>query len=94
MKGKSTVIGISSILIYSFLVVTFFLAIPFMVSWGGKKEWYLLIIEFMENTPYDLKRGNGEIMVSLIFVNALFWTISFLLFMWVISVMSPKRGNG
>lgn len=61
--------------IYLLLVATLYLAMPFMVSWGGKRPWYLRMIAFMQVTPFNLTRGNGEIMMHLIFINALFWTL-------------------
>ena len=61
--------------IYAFLVAILYLASPFMVSWGGKLAWYLSVIAFMQVTPFNLIRENGEIMMHLILINALFWTL-------------------
>jgi hypothetical protein len=75
MRGKIAVIAIASVVIYLLLVSTLYFASAFMVSWGGETPWYLKLIAFLQDTPFNLTRGDGEIKMSLIFINALFWTL-------------------
>jgi hypothetical protein len=75
MKGKIVVITIASVVIYLLLVATFFFATPFLASWGEAKPWYLQVIIFAQDFPFNLMRDDGEIKMSLIFINALIWTL-------------------
>lgn len=63
------------VFIYLILVLLFYFVSVFMVSWGGDTPWYLSFFLFLQDKPFDLVRANGEIKMSLIFINALFWTL-------------------
>lgn len=86
MKGRIVVIGLASVLIYLLLVATFYFATPFMVSWGGKSPWYIVLIGFLQDFPFKLMRDNGEVVMSLIFVNAFFWTLCFASLFWFLAI--------
>lgn len=91
MKGRIVVIAIASIINYLLLVGVFFFSMPFMVSWGNKNPWYLDVISFLQDTPFNLIREDGEMAMSLVFVNALFWTACVALLLWFITGKSFKR---
>lgn len=92
MKGKYFVLIIALFLIYILLTSTFYFAMPFMVSWGGEMEWYLKIIAFMQDFPFRLIRKDGEVFLSLIFLNALFWTLVIgLLFFILLRLFKDKK---
>ena len=86
MKGKIIIIVITSIIIYLLLVATLYLATPFMLSWGSEKVWYLKCIEFLQDTPFNLVRSNGEVVMKFIYVNAFFWTICLAGLLWLFTV--------
>ena len=84
MKGKLTVITLTSIVVYFLLITIFYFGSLFMVSWGGGNTWYLQLIAFLQDIPFRLVRDNGEIKMSLVFVNALFWTLCFSLILYLV----------
>ena len=61
-----------------------------MVSWGEAKPWYLQAIIFAQDFPFNLIRSNGEIKMSLIFINALFWSSSLIGMFWMLFVKSKR----
>lgn len=93
MKGRIVVIGFASIVIYLLLVATFYFATPFMVSWGGKSPWYINLIAFLQDTPFNLKRGDGEIIMTLIFINALFWTLCVAGLLYFVARLISKKST-
>ncbi len=90
MRGRTTVIVLASAIIYMLLCTTLYFATFFMVSWGEAKPWYLLLLIFVQDFPFNLIRADGEIMMSLIFVNALFWTLCIAAIFWLILVRKNK----
>lgn len=74
MKGNIVIVALVSVIIYPLLVAVFFFATPFMVSWGSPMPWYLRVINFLQETPFSLTQKNGEVNLSLVFINAFFWT--------------------
>ena len=93
MKGKIVVIIIASIVIYLLLVATFFFATPFMLSWGETKPWYLQGIIFAQDFPFNLMRDDGEIKMSLIFINALTWTFVIATVLYFIARLANKKSE-
>ncbi len=93
MKGKIVIITIASIVIYVLLIMVFYFAAPFMVSWGAEKPWYLKMIAFIQDFPFSLTRSNGEIVLSLIFVNALFWTLIIAVLLYLISSYRTNKNH-
>jgi hypothetical protein len=93
IKGRLTVIALASFIIYWFLLATLFLSIPFMVSWGSAKPWYLKILSFLQDTPLNLTRGNGETKMSFLFVNALFYTLCIAALLWGVACLTDKKGK-
>ena len=91
MRGKITVIILASVIIYMLLCVTLYFSTPFMVTWGETKPWYLQVIIFAQDFPFNLIRGDGEIVMSLIFVNALFWTLCLAGLFWLLVVRFFKE---
>ncbi|GAB4262497.1 MAG: hypothetical protein Kow0079_18400 [Vicingaceae bacterium] len=92
-KGKVTVIVIASFVIYLLLSTTLFFSTPFMVSWGSEPSWYIKVIGFLQNTPFKLTGNDGEITLSLMFVNALFWTLCLAGVFWLILVNKKKEAQ-
>jgi len=93
MRGKITVIAIASVVIYLLLVSTLYFASAFMVSWGGETPWYLRLMAFLQDTPFNLTRGDGEIEMSLIFINALFWTLSVAGLLYFVARLISKKST-
>lgn len=91
MSGKTTVIILISVTIYMFICAIFYFITPFMVTWGSIKPWYLQIIIFAQDFPFDLIRRDGKIVMSLIFINALFWTLCLAGAFWLIVMLRPGR---
>lgn len=65
------------ILFFNYLLICgiFFLSIPYFISWGSKKLWYLKFIMFAQEFPFSLTHFDGKIIISFIFLNALFWSL-------------------
>lgn len=93
MKGKLVVIALALIIIYPLLIAVFYFASPFMVSWGSEPEWYIKIIAFLQNIPFNLQSKGGEIHMGFIFINALFWTLCLAVVFWVLSIKVFKEKN-
>lgn len=74
MKGKLTVIALASIIIYWSLFSLFYFAPLFAFSFGGKPEWYIVVIAFLRSTPFNVDNV-GEVDTALLFINTLFWTL-------------------
>ena len=91
VKGKVAVIVIASFVIYLLLSATLFFSTPFMVSWGSEPSWYIKVISFLQNTPFNLTNSEGEITLSLMFVNALFWTLCLAGVFWLILVKRKEE---
>jgi len=91
MKGKLTVIALASFIIYWFLLATIFFSIPFMVSWGSAKPWYLKILSLLQDTPFNLMRKDGEIKIELLFVNTLFWTLCIAALLYGVARLTNKK---
>lgn len=77
-SNKIIILSIGSIIIYLLLCTTLFISIPFMVSWGEEKAWYLKILSFLQDYPFTLLKKDGNIAIGLLFINSFFWTILFL----------------
>lgn len=90
IRGRIIVIVLASVIIYMLLCTTLYFATPFMVTWGEAKPWYLQLIIFAQDFPFNLIRADGEIVTSLIFVNALFWTLCIAAIFWLILVRKNK----
>ncbi len=73
-NSKIIILSIASVIIYLLLCTILFFSIPFMVSWGEEKAWYLKILSFLQDHPFALLRKDGDIALGLLFINALFWT--------------------
>jgi hypothetical protein len=74
MKGKLTVIVLALIIIWGLLFTLFYFAPLFAFSFGGEPEWYIIVIAFFRNAPFDIGKA-GEVNIFLVFFNALFWTL-------------------
>lgn len=85
-RGKTTVIAIASFIIFILLSATLFFSTPFVVSWGSEPSWYIKVIVFLQNTPFNLTSKGGDITLSLMFVNAFFWTLCLAGVFWLILV--------
>lgn len=90
-RGKITVIVLASVIIYILLCATFIFATPFMVTWGETKPWYLQVIIFVQDFPFNLIRRNGEVIMSLVFINALFWTLIITVLLYFIAYFTRKK---
>lgn len=74
MRGKITVIVLASIIIWVLLFTLFYFAPLFAFSFGGEPEWYIVVIAFLRNAPFNVGKA-GEVNTFLVFINALFWTL-------------------
>jgi hypothetical protein len=93
MRGKITVIAIASFIIYIFLAASLFFSIPFMVTWGSEKSWYMKVIIFAQGFPLNLTDKEGEIHLGFILINALFWTLFFAALLYLVALMTNKKTN-
>ena len=91
MRGKITVIAIASFIIYILFVAVLFLSTPFLVTWGAEKPWYMKFVIFVQGFPLNLTDKNGEINLSLIFINAFFWTVLIAGLLYVIAYITNKK---
>lgn len=74
MSGKITVIILASIIIWVLLFTLFYFAPLFAFSFGGEPEWYIVVIAFLRNAPFNVGKA-GEVNTFLVFINAIFWTL-------------------
>lgn len=74
MRGKITVIVLASIIIWVLLFTLFYFAPLFAFSFGGEPEWYIVVIAFLRNAPFNVGKA-GEVNTFLVFINAIFWTL-------------------
>jgi hypothetical protein len=93
MRGKITLIAIASFIIYIFLAATLFFSIPFMVTWGSEKSWYMKLVIFAQGFPLNLTDKDGEIHLGFILVNAFFWTLFFALILYFVALITNKKAK-
>lgn len=68
-------ISIVGLFIFCLLLFTVSYFIPlFSIRFGGKPEWYIVVIGFLRTNPFNIGKA-GDTSVILVFINSLFWTI-------------------
>ncbi len=91
MKSRLVIIGLISVVIYLLLIGMFYLATPFMISWGAEVPWYIYVLTFMQDFPFSLIADNNQINMNFIFINALFWTLDFCMLFWILLNKTLKK---
>jgi len=89
--GRVVVFSIALFIIYLLLCTTLFFSIPFMVTWGEEKSWYLKILSFLQDHPFTLTRKGGDIAIGLLFINALFWTLCIAALLYFVARLTGKK---
>ncbi len=89
--GRRVVFSIALFFVYLLLCTTLFFSIPFMVTWGEEKSWYLNILSFLQGHPFTLIKKGGDLAIGLLFINALFWTLCIAALLYFVARLLGKK---
>jgi hypothetical protein len=63
-----------------------------MISWGQETPWYLKVLSFLQNIPFNAQK-NGAINLNIVLINAFFETFCVSVVAYLVLYYIDKKYN-